>query len=322
MSGRRARPRSSGGTRLGDGVVFAAFRTLCWVAGILPPTRAYRFFRGLGGWIYRRDRKHQKIGLLNLRIAFPEADDRWREEVLAESYRVLGQHFVDIARLWREGPETLRSRVTYEPHRGIENYQAARGQSGVLFVTAHVSSWELLPQAHAAHTRPLHFVVRPLDNPLLDRWTVHLRERFGNRVIPKQGALRRMLRLLRGGEDVGILIDQNVQAKDAVFVRLFGHPASATPAAAALALKTGCPVIPAFLLPAKTLGHYRIRFYPPIRVTHSEDHGADLARWTQVFTGYIEEVVREFPACWLWGHRRFLTQPDGRNPYEQLGNLS
>lgn len=203
MAGQRTRSGNRVGELLRDGPLFATFRSLCWVAGVLPPTVAYRFFRGLGGWIYRRDRRHQRIGLRNLRIAFPDADDHWRQTILAESYRVLGQHLVDIGRLWREGPAALRSRVNYEAGRGVENYEAARGQTGVLFVTAHVSSWELLPQAHAVHTRPLHFVVRPLDNALLDRWTVRLRERFGNRIIPKRGALRRMLELLRGGKTWG-----------------------------------------------------------------------------------------------------------------------
>lgn len=306
---------SSRRKNLEDWAVYGFFRALTWMAGLVPPSSAYRFFGGLGQWIARHDAKHRHIALVNLRIAFPDADDAWRIEVFERSYRHLGEHFVELARLAKEPAERLIERISYEPNRGLENYEEARKHGAVLFVTAHVSAWELLPQGHALRARPLHFVVRPLDNPLLDQWATKLRERFGNRVLPKQGAVRGMLARLRSGEDVGVLIDQNVQAKEGVFIEMFGHVACTTPAAAALALKTGCWAVPAFLVPTAQVGHYHIRFYPPVEVKDGADREATLRYWTQEFTGFIEHVIRDFPHCWLWGHRRFLTQPDGVNPY-------
>ncbi len=276
--------------------------------------------RRIADLFYLLDRKHRRIGLCNLGIAFPDRDASWHRRTLRESFRQLGDLAVEIARFPAVTAEELRRRFPYEEGRGLENYREARRQSqaggrGILFVTAHVGPWEILPAAHAVQARPLSFVVRPLDNPWLERWVRRLRCRFGNGVLSKHKAMRPILAALDQGRDVGFLIDQNVQESEGVYVPLFGRPASTTPAVAALALKTGLPVVCGFACPGPRPGHYRIRFYPPLTFRPSGDREADLRRATARLNQCIEEVIREYPQCWLWGHRRFATQPDGADPY-------
>jgi len=121
-------------------------------------------------------------------------------------------------------------------------------------------------------------------------------------------ALATVLRLLREGSGVAVLIDQNVQEKDGIFVEFFGWPAATTTVAAALALKTGCA-----LLPTRTLllpdGRYRLVYDPPVALEPSGDRRADVAALTQALTRTIESWVRETPEQWLWLHRRWKTQP-------------
>ena len=114
---------------------------------------------------------------------------------------------------------------------------------------------------------------------------------------------------------MGILFDQNVQEKDGVFVPLFGHPSYTAASPAALALRTKTPVVFAFLIPAKKKGDYLIRFYPPLVLDSSKDRASDIRKYTAIFNQYLEEVIREHPDCWLWGHRRFRAQVDGTDLY-------
>jgi len=303
------------GSRL-DWLVYLAVRTLIAVIGRVPPALAYEICEICALLVYVLDGKHRKIGLINLRIAFPDQDEQWRRQILRSSFRRLADHFVELCRLPRVNAEEIRRRVEYEPGRGLENYEAAKEQGkGVMFLTGHIGAWELLPLAHAIFGNPLSFVVRALDNSFLDRWMTKTRSRFGNQVIVKENSLRRILRLFSEGEDVGLLIDQNVQEKDGVFVPLFGYQACTTASPATLALRTRTPVVLGFLIPARRKGHYLIRFYPHIEVNPSEDRDADLKKYTTLFNRYIEEVISEYPDCWLWGHRRFRTQPDGFDPY-------
>ncbi|MEJ2079265.1 MAG: lysophospholipid acyltransferase family protein [Acidobacteriota bacterium] len=292
-------------------------RGTCGALSILPLPVAARIGEGLGRVVYKRDARHRRIGMTNLRFAFPEESDEWRADVLERSYAQIGAHVAEVSRLDRIPRKSIRRRVSYQEGLGVEHYRRAHEEGrGVLFVTAHIGSWEMLSLAHAALEHPLSFIVRPLENAYLDRWLTRIRSQFGNRVIPKQGSLREILRVLRRGEDVGLLIDQNVQEKDGVYVQFFGRTACTTASAALLAMKTGAPVIPGFIVPAGLRGHYRIRFYPPLHAEMTGCRAEDIVHNTTRFNSFIEQVIREYPHCWLWGHRRFRTQPDGRDPYE------
>lgn len=299
-----------------DWLVYASVRLFFGLVGAIPSRLAYLLCSGIATVVYFLDRKHRRIGMINLSIAFPEKEERWKKRVLRKSFQQLGDQAVELSRMRRLTRERLARRVRYEKDRGVENYLNAKGRgSGVLYVTAHVSAWELLPAAHALYGYPLSFVARPLDNPFLEDWSTRLRGRFRNKVLPKQNSVRPTLRLLREREDVGFLIDQNVQAKDGVFVPFLNATACTTSSVALLALKTSAPVVPGFIYPSGPRGHYTIRFYPAVSLIRTGDSRSDVVANTALFSRYVEEVIREFPHCWLWGHRRFQTQPDGKSPY-------
>jgi KDO2-lipid IV(A) lauroyltransferase len=139
-----------------------------------------------------------------------------------------------------------------------------------------------------------------------------MRTMAGNTVIYKQRALARMLRALRGGGGIAILIDQNVQPGDGIFVDYFGRAAATTTVAAALAVKTGCALVPCRTELLKS-GRYRLTYAPAVEWSRSGDRTADIACLTQRLTRQIEAWVRETPEQWLWMHRRWKTRP----PQEQ-----
>jgi KDO2-lipid IV(A) lauroyltransferase len=297
-----------------DWLVYILVRGFFMLVAIMPRWVAHRFCWTIADVICLLDAKHRRIGLINLSLAFPDRDLQWRKKVLRQSFRQQGDQAVELSHFQSLDAGQAKRRIPYEPGRGLENYVQARKQGrGVIFLTAHISAWEILPAAHAAHGYPLSFVVRPLDNPWLDRWLQKLRSQRGNRAIGKAVAVRQAFRILKEGGDVGFLIDQNIQAKEGVFVPFLGRTACTTSSVAALALKTGAPVVPGFIYPAAS--GYVIRFYPPIQPRSSGDDTQDIVRYTAEFNTYVEAMIREFPHCWLWGHRRFATQPDGSNPY-------
>jgi KDO2-lipid IV(A) lauroyltransferase len=151
-------------------------------------------------------------------------------------------------------------------------------------------------------------IARPLDNRALDARLGAFRARSGNIIISKRRALPDILRLLRQGQGVAMLIDQNVQEADGIFVDFFGRPAATTTAAAALAVKTGCALLPCYC-EAKPDGRYRLVYETPHEWTPSGSRQDDIARITQGLTGRIEAWVRGRPEQWLWIHRRWKTRP-------------
>jgi KDO2-lipid IV(A) lauroyltransferase len=106
---------------------------------------------------------------------------------------------------------------------------------------------------------------------------------------------------------VGILIDQNVDVYEGVFVDYFGQPACTTDGLAILALHTGAPVLPGYMARLPD-GRYRFVIGPEIEVVDTGDRNADIVANTQRFMKVIEETVRQYPDQWLWVHHRWKTQ--------------
>ncbi len=162
--------------------------------------------------------------------------------------------------------------------------------------------------AHSLQGYPINAVARPVDNPMLERLLSRLRSRWGNRVVRKGGALREVLKLLKRGETVGFLLDQNVAIDQGVFVNFFGRPACTHKTLALLALKTGAVVLPVFTFREEGNGH-RITVELPVSLEETGDTERDLVVNTQKFTSLIESYIRKHPDQWLWVHRRWKTQP-------------
>ena len=277
--------------------------------GLLPRRTALALGRGLGRLWGDLDRRHVRVALDNLRHAFPHWDDARRLRTARGVYAHFGQVLFDILWLSERPQQAVLSVVEVEGRQHLE--KAAAAGRGTALVTAHLGNWEAHGVAHGLLFGPLGLVARPLDNPQLDARLCRFRSRSGNSVIYKQRALAQVLRILRQGGGVAILIDQNVQERDGVFVDFFGRPAATTTVAAALAVKTGCSLVTVRVSLASD-GRYRATYEPAVEWASSGDRPRDIVQLTQVLTHRIEAWVREEPEQWLWIHRRWKTQPGGR----------
>jgi Kdo2-lipid IVA lauroyltransferase/acyltransferase len=278
------------------------------VVRVLPRRLSHALGRSLGRIWSDLDRRHVAVAIDNLRHAFPHWDEARLRRTARGVYVHFGQVLMDV--LWLEGRSRDEVLRLIDP----EGFEAIRALPGAkVFVAAHHGHWELHGLAHGWLAAPIGVVVRPLDNPVLDARLSAVRMGSGNVLIEKRRALQQVLRLFREGVGVAFLIDQNVQEKDGVFVDFFGRPAATTTVTAALALKTGLPIVAGHTLMMPN-GRYRVRYEPPLRFTPTGDRAADVVALTQRLTSMIEAWVRETPEQWLWLHRRWKTQPSKPGP--------
>jgi KDO2-lipid IV(A) lauroyltransferase len=272
---------------------------------LLPRRGALALGAALGRLLGDLDRRHLAIGLDNLAHAFPHWDESRRLRTARDVYAHFGRVLFDVVWMHGRRPELIGRFSEVE---GIEHVQAATAAgNGTLLVAAHFGNWEFHGIHHGRLFGGLGVVVRPLDNPALDRLLNEVRTAGGNVVFPKRHALGHIMRALREGRHVALLLDQNVQEKDGIFVDYFGRPAATTTVAAALAVKTGCALLTGYshLLPD---GRYRFVYQPPLH-TQAGNREDEVARLTQALTSRIEACVRERPEQWLWIHRRWKTRP-------------
>jgi KDO2-lipid IV(A) lauroyltransferase len=262
--------------------------------------------RRLGRLWGRLDRRHLAIAAENLRRAFPDWDEARVERTARGVYAHFGSVILDL--LWMEG-RSARELLALADLDGLEVMQAAVAEGrGVLSPSAHYGNWEVQAVASSPLIGRIGSIARPLDNPALDRRLVGFRTSTGNEVFYKKNALGRVMRALRAGHTVAVLIDQNVQERDGIFVRYFGRPAATTTVAAAVALKTGCAIVPVRCT-LQPNGRYLMQYGPRVEWKGSGRKDDDVPALTQHLTSIVEAWVREHPEQWLWLHRRWKTQP-------------
>jgi Kdo2-lipid IVA lauroyltransferase/acyltransferase len=245
----------------------------------------------------------RRTAMRNLELAYPEKSTAERRAIADEVFRSIARLIWVFARFPNLNRQNISRWIRYE---GLEHYlEAKKAGRGILFATAHFGNWELSAFAHALMTEPMHIMIRPLDNPDIDRLVETRRQLSGNRLIVKWDAARAVLRALHQNEAVGVLIDQNTSLEEGVFVDFFGTPACANTAFAKLAAKTGAAVIPGFAVWVEAEKRYVLKFHPPLDI--SGDPAAD----TRSLHAVLERVIREHPGQWLWIHRRWKTRPPG-----------
>lgn len=282
--------------------------------GALPRPVSLLFARGLAAITYRGMGHLRRTAARNLNLAFPHWAPGQVQAVVRGVFRNFARLLAEFALLHRLDRNNISDVVVYE---GFDNFaESLRRGKGTLFLTAHFGAWELCPFAHALYGYPLKFVVRPIDNPFLDRLINSYRTASGNQIIQKKDSLREMLRTLKRKEGVGILIDQNTTRDAGVFVDFFGLPACTTTVLAALALRTGATVVPGVLIWDNDRQKHRLHFEPPVPIVQTGDSRADIIENTARFNKILEGLVRQYPDQWLWIHRRWKTRPPGeRSPY-------
>jgi KDO2-lipid IV(A) lauroyltransferase len=287
---------------------YAAARSLLTGLGLLPRSVAVATGRGVGRIAYGLSDRLRRTGFRNLELAFPEMDERERERILRGCFKNLGRLLGEFSQFPRATPESLRRIVECE---GLENLQAAQALGrGVILFTGHLGAWELSSLALSAFGYPMSFLVRRIDNPLIERLIEKTRTRFGNRSIDKRAAMRPMLKTLRAGGTLGILVDLNTQPHEGIFVDFFDIPASTTSGVAALALRTGASVLPVFVPWDEKRRRFVLHVDPPLVVPPAGDEKEDIRRLTSLFTTVVESYVRRFPEQWLWIHKRWNTRPE------------
>jgi KDO2-lipid IV(A) lauroyltransferase len=288
-----------------DLIEYWAVVTVRGVARRMPDALVRAAGSVLGLMFFVLDRPHRRVALANLEACFPKRPDSERHAIARATFAHFGQVLLKLLTFSALTPRQMLERAEYEGDEGVR-LAYAKGK-GVLFFTGHFGFWELQALAHGVKLRPIGVLARALDNAPLNELLEQMRTRTGNSVIYRQGAVRRVLKLLAAGEGVALLIDQHMQSPDAIYVNFFRRPAATTSTLAAIALRTGAVVIPVFALPLPG-GRYRFIYEAPVAPPPPDTPDA-IREFTQRCTDVLEMHVRKHPELWLWMHRRWRDSP-------------
>jgi KDO2-lipid IV(A) lauroyltransferase len=274
---------------------------------LLPFERAVRVGAAFGSLIATLDLYDRVFAHRNLNIAFPEMDRAGHAQVLRSAYRNFGRMAAEWVHFFELDRDNIERYVTYE---GREHWDRAIEMSdgrGILVLTAHLGNFELLPVAHSIYGNRIAIVHRPNRNPIIDRAVTARRVRFGNLTIPRHGAGRDVMRLLHDNWMVAMPLD--LDSRHGVFVNFFTLKAATSDGLARVAMASGAPVLPAFMVRQGSSARHRITILPVVDVVRTDDRRESVRENTQRFTSVIERMVERHPSQWNWIHRRWKTRP-------------
>lgn len=255
----------------------------------------------LGELAFHTMRQRRRVCERNLGLVFQDQTRTELRKLARASFRHTGAALLESVSIGFLSAETICAKTTFE---AWEHFDEAEDYgNGVIIMTAHLGVHEVVSPVVALFRGPMHFVARPFAASFVDQRVQAIRERYGNRTIPKKSAARGMLRVLNKGGRVTILIDQRVHPNLGVEVPFLGQSSWTSPLPAQLSLRCGAPVLPLFVYRRKA-SRYHVVVHPPI-APEVETTESAVRELTSRYSAAVDKAIRREVPQWLWMHDRW-----------------
>jgi phosphatidylinositol dimannoside acyltransferase len=229
------------------------------------------------------------------RVLGRERDDPVVEAAVRACFSNFGSYVAEVMHVQGWSTDDFVDRV--EVH-GAENLdEAVAGGNGVIFVSAHMGSTEVAAGLAVLKGYHLTSITEEIRPAWLYGYLMESRARMGIDLLPASRAGVSLIRMLRRGGMVAMLVDVGIEQASSVPVRFFGHPAEFPDGPARLARLTGAPI--AFGMAARLGGgRYEVIIRPPVFSDRATAPEADIARMTQTLASTLEGFVQKWPTQW------------------------
>ncbi len=288
-----------------DYIYLFLYKSFEFLAKVLPIKVMNFLLRGLSSFVYFFDRKHNHIINSNLKLAFGDKmSQKRRDEIGKRVFYNLLQTIIGFIRRDGKNSEEVLKNITFKNEHILQDYIDKNKK--IIFITGHYSNWELSSLAVSAKFGiNLVGVGRKLDSNLMDRLLFKNREQFGVEMVYRKGAIKNLLKALKNGKAIGLLLDQHLGAKQGgIEVEFFGHKVLHSPSASILARNFNIDVIPIYVS-TDNYSDYIITFYQPIPFIKTDNKEEDIKNMTQAQAKVMEDVIRAKPDEWFWVHKRW-----------------
>jgi KDO2-lipid IV(A) lauroyltransferase len=256
-----------------------------------------------GGWLGRTAGPlsgAHKVARRNLKLAFPDKDAAWHADMLRAQWEGLGRSFAEFPLMDKILPSTGRVEVVNQERL----FQIAADKVPVVFVSGHLSNWEVMPAAIVDSGVTCEMTYRAANNPYVDERIKASRFRYGVRLFAPKGGdgARELLEAMKRGVSVALMNDQKFN--NGVESPFFGYPVRTAPGPTRLAIRFGTVLQPMSV--QRTRGaRFRAVVHDPIVLPDTGDRAADIETGVRLVNAFMEDRIRERPHEWFWVHRRW-----------------
>jgi KDO2-lipid IV(A) lauroyltransferase len=284
-------------------IIFLFLKGFSLFINLLPEGVALWLGRQLGRVVFRLDWVHRKVALENLHIAFgEEKPERELFAIARRTFENLGMVAVEFFRIPGMDTETYKKKVEME---GVEEaLEVLDKKKGALLLLGHFGNWELMALMSKVIEKPILVIAKSIKQKRIDQWITRIRKMVGLELRPPKNATPKVIKALSQNEVVGILFDQRGKRSRGVWADFFGRKVPTTSGLAVMAIKSGAPVLPVFMI-RNGFQKHRLIVKEPLELIHTGDLRKDVEANTQLFNDILESIIRQYPDQWFWVHRRW-----------------
>lgn len=287
--------------------LLGAIRFMIFISRLFPRKAWLALCGLLGGFSYHFAARSRKLTKTHLTLAYGNEKSKREIARLAKSVFVkMGKNAGDIIRAFPIDTLDRFEKIRIANGAEIAEQAYARGK-GVIFLTAHLGAFEFVATELAFRGYKPLIIGTPMKDQRLTNLLWEQRNKLGASAIERGKETVRLIKTLKSGGTIAILIDQDTKVKS-VFANFFGKPCATPIGATLLALKTSAAIVPVFYH-LRDDGMQEVNFYPEVELVKTGNETTDMLVNTQRLNDVIEAEVRKYPDQWLWLHERWKTKP-------------
>lgn len=269
----------------------------------LPYSLQKAFVLGLAKLAYLIDSKHKKVIKANLDLTIKDKiSTQTYQNILRYCHKNLALVFLQVLKSSKISVEDIKKSVVFENRHILD--EAIKTKKTIIIISAHYGNWELGATAIGSLIHPITSIHKKMNNKYFNDYLLKSRTKFNMKMVEKKGAIKHLVKAIKKGEIITMMIDQNINPKDGIYIDFLGARATQTAAPAFLARKFDAIIIPvlAHTVPGK---ENVISFFEPIITAKTDNEEEDILNSTQAQADFLAKIITEHPEPWFWCHKRW-----------------
>lgn len=284
-------------------ISYYLFRVFESIFLALPKSFQKGLILGLAKLAFLIDTKHKKIIKANLNLTIKDSISKEKyQDILKHCHKNLALVLLQVLRSSRLSPKDLEKSVSFENRHYIDD--AIKQDKRIIIVSAHYGNWELGATAVGALIHPITSIHKKMNDNYFDKYLLKSRSKFNMTMVEKKGAIRHLVKAIKNKQIITMMIDQNVNPNDGIYIDFLGAKATQTAAPAFLARKFDAVIIP-ILINTSPEKENVIEFLKPIHTPKTENEEDDILKSTQAQADMLADVIKKHPEPWFWCHKRW-----------------
>jgi Kdo2-lipid IVA lauroyltransferase/acyltransferase len=287
--------------RLSSDLQFHGTLAMIRIIRAMPERAAIALGRSIMTLVWAFMPLRRKIANIQISAALSLANP-WR--LVLKVFMNQGEILVDAIKYAYLSDAEINTRVVVEGKEHLD--EALASKRGIMIFTGHIGNWEILSNAPRLLGIQLCHMADLRKDPRLESIIHEMRSRSGVTFLPPKGKALMLIRELKKGRIISMVVDQRCKRKGALLCSFFGLPAITNPGPAFIALKGNALVLPVYTV--KQDGNHRICFEKPVDPRDFGQGDDAIQGLSDFMQSFVESAVKRYPDQWFWLHSRWISR--------------